>query len=327
MADLDFDELDKAVNTLMAGVDSSKRNTALDEPEDKVVSLDVNTAEAGNEPKAEEPVVESPVEVAAEESTELTEASVVTTPVAPSSLATKRRGQFMDVMHPSSDMKVAAKPIRRNTTVLSPSTDISATTTSDPDPSPPLISEEVQTPAFTTEPLSSPFLPDAKPPKRPLGGVVTAEDTTETPAVTDTKHSPIDLDAEIQTPVAEPTVLPAELGSDILAVESNDLSGVANEPAKEVAQPIEPIDDIADHHAPEPSSVPAGGSIPQQYTEAPSTGDQTSGSIYDTANYHQAISAEATEGKKSSPLKWILLAVALLVVGGGVGIGYFFLTR
>ena len=32
MADIDFDELDKAVNDLMANVDTTKRTAGLDEP-------------------------------------------------------------------------------------------------------------------------------------------------------------------------------------------------------------------------------------------------------------------------------------------------------
>ena len=39
MTELDFDELDKAVNSLMGDVDTSKRNPGLDDPEDNVVTL------------------------------------------------------------------------------------------------------------------------------------------------------------------------------------------------------------------------------------------------------------------------------------------------
>ena len=49
MADLDFDELDKAVNNLMAGVDTSKRQPGRDDPEEKVVDLDANPPEASAE--------------------------------------------------------------------------------------------------------------------------------------------------------------------------------------------------------------------------------------------------------------------------------------
>lgn len=40
MSEIDFDELDRAVNDLMSNVDTSKRHEGLDDPEDKVVTLD-----------------------------------------------------------------------------------------------------------------------------------------------------------------------------------------------------------------------------------------------------------------------------------------------
>lgn len=329
MADLDFDELDKAVNTLMAGVDSSKRNTVLDDPEDKVVSLEPTVEETAKGEPATVATTPAPVQ----------ESEPVASKVSPS-LATKRRGQFMDVMHPSSDMKTVAKPVRRDTVVIAPS--------NTPEEPAPKVDEPVALelessllPAPETisgpvsEPLSSPFLPDAKPEKRPLGGVVDSNAPAEVSASEEKEAlaPAIDPEAEKQTPAPEPVVLPAELGSDVLAVESNDLTGAtADNVPEDTIEPSElSAEDVSSSEeapsVPEPSVVPAGGSIPQQYTEAPSTGDQTSGSIYDTANYHQAISAEATPSKKPSPIKWILLALLLLVVGGGVGVGYFFLTR
>lgn len=39
MTELDFDELDRAVNDLMHDVDTTKRPSGLDDPEDKVVEL------------------------------------------------------------------------------------------------------------------------------------------------------------------------------------------------------------------------------------------------------------------------------------------------
>lgn len=122
-------------------------------------------------------------------------------------------------------------------------------------------------------------------------------------------------------------MLPEELTSDVLAVESNDLTGATPDSVPTVA-PTEVESSAASAEA-EPVAtpeIPAGGSIPQQYTEAPSTGDQTNGSIYDTANYHQAITPDAPV-KKSSPVKWIVLALLLLVLGGAAGVGYFLLMH
>ena len=47
MSEIDFDELDRAVNDLMSNVDTSKRHEGLDDPEDKVVTLDSSSTESG----------------------------------------------------------------------------------------------------------------------------------------------------------------------------------------------------------------------------------------------------------------------------------------
>jgi hypothetical protein len=99
MTELDFDELDKAVNNLMSNVDTTKRPEGLDDPEDKVVSLDATTpatVTASGPLPAPAPVAQS------------------SQPTTPSALAVKRRGQFMDVIHPSSDMTTVARPVKND---------------------------------------------------------------------------------------------------------------------------------------------------------------------------------------------------------------------
>lgn len=355
MADLDFEELDKAVNTLMAGVDSSKRNTALDDPKVKVVSLDAGSDDAKVE-------AEVPTSTFSEPTTEVsnnddttedvsvdTPAPVVAAPA--STLATKRRGQFMDVMHPSSDMKVVSKPLRRTPIVVAPPSDVIAEPTPEDDTDIDDLADSSYSPSVETiqpasEPLSSPFLPDTKPEKRPLGGsVFIADEPDEAPAedeiIVDAGNdvNATATDTIEQVPDANAALLPEELGSDILAVEANDLVGADSSKdltAQTPAEEPKPAERAPDQEAmlqeadPIPAAqavVPAGGSIAQQYDETPSTGDQTNGSIYDTANYHQAITPVEAPVKKASPIKWILLTLLLLVIGSGAGVGYFFLTR
>ncbi len=85
MTEFDFDELDRAVNNLMTDVDTSKRSEAFDDPEEKTVELTDTTDQpsAGSVPPS------------------------VTQP-----LAVQRRGRFMDVVHPSSDMSAPFPPRR-----------------------------------------------------------------------------------------------------------------------------------------------------------------------------------------------------------------------
>ncbi len=369
MTELDFEELDKAVAGLMSNVDTNKRNTALDDPEDKVVTLgsvsDESPATPATSPAPSSPVTE-PVAPVSSPVADPAPSAPTTTP-----LAAKRRGQFMDMIHPSSDMKSTPRqPSRQGVTIAPPSTPLPQVSApaplvmSDPVPTAPIVESaepEIEVPEpvaeptpepiaadisldtaaddSVAEPLSSPFLPDAKPEKRPLGGLAPSE-----------LSAPVDESAIPTPPPAEPDSLhdslPAELHTDVLSVESNDLSNHTEEPevasetvtTGEVPAPvIENVSEpaaVVEEQAPMPdvvpaetTTVPAGGSIAQQYTESPSTGDQTNGSIYDTAAYHQPITAVAPVKKKSSPLKWILIALGLIVLGGGAGVGYFLLTH
>ena len=344
MAELDFDELDKAVNDLMANVDTSKRPAGLDDPEDKVVTIASSDAV--------EPATTNEL-AAAPEPTAPT--SAADTPSAAPALAVKRRGQFMDMIHPSSDMTTTNRPASRQGVTIQPAKSDASTTpaespaASEPAPAPEasntpaeepvtpnttewpdpidMAAEDVEPSTQATEPaapaeepvaapeeqpsepaseaeaapLTSPFLTDAKVEKRPLGG--NASPTTEL----------VEKDAQVAPAEATPpVVLPEELTGDVMAVEAKDLS--------------------AHPEAPKPSAIgtkateAAANSITQQYTEQPSSGDQTNGSIYDTATYHQAIDAEKP-AKKSSALKWIIWIVVLLLVGAAGGAAYFYFTR
>lgn len=344
MAELDFDELDKAVNDLMANVDTSKRPAGLDDPEDKVVTIaptDTAKPATTNEP------------VAAPETAAPT--PVVDAPAAAPALAVKRRGQFMDMIHPSSDMRTSNRPTSRQGVTIQPVKSDAANTPAEvpaaPEPTPApessnapteesaapgtaewpdpidMATEDVEPSTQATEPatsaeepvaapeeqpsepvsedeaapLTSPFLTDAKVEKRPLGG--NASPTTEL----------VEKDAQVAPAEATPpVVLPEELTGDVMAVEAKDLS--------------------AHPEAPKPSAIgakateAAASSITQQYTEQPSSGDQTNGSIYDTATYHQAIDTEKP-AKKSSALKWIIWIIVLLLVGAAGGAAYFYFTR
>lgn len=350
MTEFDFEELDKAVSGLMSNVDTKKRNPALDDPEDKVVELSLPEA--------------APVTSAAAEPQPTPETPAPTATSAPA-LAVKRRGQFMDMIHPSSDMKMPARrPSRQGVTIAPVAPSVSAADAPVEPSIPPVFEPASEVTVPTPEPfvadvsaersesapapLVSPFLPDAKPEKRPLGSPL----GTEQAAIEELSQAPVAQEPE--QPVN--SGLPEELATDVLAVEANDLSNhpeaeapmveaavateseATSEPAEAEAAPMADIAEVATEAAPTlvpepeevpapaPTTVPAGGSIAQQYDETPSSGDQTSGSIYDTASYHQAIDPVATK-KKSSPVKFIFAFVVLLILGIGGGVVYFLLTQ
>jgi hypothetical protein len=191
-----------------------------------------------------------------------------------------------------------------------------------------------------TEPLSSPFLADAKVEKRPLGAPMPELYSPQQP-----EEAAASVEAEVTPePTASESVdqpveveLPEELRGDLMAIESNISNEQAavpqDSPAAPVAQTTRPTREpempktvVASAAAAPAVSLPAGGgSIPQQYREEPSTSDQTTGSIYDTASYHQPLEHPA---KKKTGWLWVIWVLVLLVLGAGGGaLAYLYLLQ
>jgi hypothetical protein len=368
MKELDFDELDRAVNSLMGGVATS---APVKQDDVKTLTIESTLTDA-TPPVFPVGTVDAPAEVAPAPAPREAAVSVRTEErVTP--LANRRSGRFMDVVHPSSDMKKVApsQSASRQGVTLEPLTQPGdfagapveefvpetteslafeeptvatfeeATTTSDwPDPidasSEPT---ELPTPDEQPEPLSSPFLPDAKVEKRPLGGATAPElmvADEAMPSLEDEFASPEVVEAS-QSPA--PIDLPEELQGDLVAIEAGDSSVTPEVP------PVLPTETPTEASEPEkkpvtseqPMVVPAAAtsapavmstgpvSIPQQYREEPSTGDQTSGSIYDTASYHQPLEHPA---QKKSGWLWVIWVLILLILGAGGGaLAYFYLLQ
>ena len=334
MTELDFDELDKAVSSLMA--------------------------ENGTPDTAEQSPVEAPTAPAP---------SAPTPPVTTASPAVRRRGQFMDVMHPSANMRPTNAPIKGQAATITPLTmqasvtpddnstpsDTPTIPTSDIAVEPVLPVEILATPldvdnesegehvtslegesetssaphelVISEDPLSSPFLPDAKVEKRPLGTAAilvepsTVGDAPEVVLPVDASAQPINDEVKLVEPVAEvpiePVSLPDELKEDVVAVEANEV--IHEDTTPDTPEQVSPS-------AVTTADVPSvGGNIVQQYEEQPSTGDQTNGAIYDTSTYHQPLDAKPAK-KKSSALVWVLWIVVLLIVGATAGAAWFYFT-
>lgn len=277
MQDIDFDELDRAVSSASA-------------------------------PQA--PVTEP----SSSDSIAVTNRSA--TPSAPPA-ARRSSGRFMDVVHPSSDMRSASVPER--SAPREPEAPVATERTTDwPDPldfhgfklDEPEKAEETPAPAIIeaepepAQPLESPFITDAKVEKRPLGAFSTMETSVLSEPEPPLLEAPDEelLTAETEETPATPESAPVE----------------ETAPKEEVPQPVV-------ESTPEPAPVeaaPAGPtSITQQYKEQPSTADQPSGAIFDTETYHQPLTH--TPKKKSGALVivWIL---ALILVGAGAGAAVYF---
>lgn len=231
MSDIDFDELDKAVNSLVGDKDEKPQTQSDDMP--------VKTETTDEKP----PVPETPK---VEEKTPTT------------GLPTKRTGKFMDMKQGPSPMSKDASLMNKTETVITPpsGSDIKPTETKDekspsstdmPDPldhtpttalekdddkkpeEEPKEAEEKTKSGLDfeeTEPKkdddkkTSPFIDDAKVEKRPLGGF-SSESPVDPPKKTDEPSDDATKDA--QTPAPEvPVELPPELNKDLVAIEAGE---------------------------------------------------------------------------------------------------------
>lgn len=332
MKDIDFDELDKAVNSLMATTPKPGQN-AEEIPQSQIVNV-APTAETPVEPPSVSPIINAP------EQSELTPSR----PVAP---AIRRSGRFMDMVSKPADQRpvrpaVVPTPSSREGLSITPREEdvtddptassvdsapvnestVPITTTLDPiefsqhmeaaDSAPvesstvPVSDSVIAQQLGSTE---SPFLSDAVVEKRPLNAgaqdmpptdlaSVISEDTEHYSAGSDRLAGDNDEDEPPFTPQV------AELSSDVVAIES------ANGPG--AIQAIETADALSEV---EPPSAPLGAaSIAQQYTKQPSTGDQSHAAIYDASQYPEPISHPA---KSKSGWLWVLWVALLLGIGAG----------
>ncbi len=347
MKDIDFDELDKAVNSLMAtapsdspkGIDDVKPETTLD-----ISSSAPALASAPVLPAA--PTQATTVETVAVTTSAAPAPATPASPVAP---AVKRTGgRFMDMVHTSSDMKpqsrqAAASPSREGLSVQPrPGTGAplgsAAPANQAPSPAPapaldampdPLeLNAAPETPdspepAQAPEPTSpspvvsdSPFIADAKVEKRPLNAEATATepsfDTQMANELTSDEQGVSDDTEKTDASADEPPTTPQvpELSSDLVAIESNE------KVAEPVAtQTVDTKDAAKDVDEP---SVPLGAtSIAKQYKSHPSTGDQSHAAIYDASQYPEPVTHPA---KKKSGWLWVLWVILLLGAGAGAAV-------
>lgn len=357
--ELDFDELDRAVNSLI-----SPTSTTADSPAPVQPSVDnITTNDSASIPvntSTNTPTSDSPI-------------STPSTSESSNQVAERRRsGRFMDVVHPSSDMKTASnavaprpprdeikvtprEPAVADTPVASPAPamtwpdpidfhDTKSQTDSAPSPSVEPESQSVAEPNLatgvtasadtsssdevssgSTGTLNSPFIPDAKVEKRPLGAF-SGEIHTDTPnstgpVKTDEITSEPKPEPEASQPPAEPTSisddqllgpighdeidtpLPAELQDNVLSIESDSTTSSAPAPTTRDDEPVGPT------------------SITQQYTAQPSSNTEKPGAIFDTNAYHKALK---TPAKKKSSWWLVVWIVLLLVVGAGAGAAIYY---
>lgn len=292
MPDFDFEELDKAVSGAMGGTESPTR--------EEVTSRENSTT------------------------------SIPAREVPPA--ARRSSGRFMDMVHPTSDMR-SQRPVSQSATpesVPTPAITPAHESSSTPAPQPFFAENDLSTPA---QPLESPFLPDAKVEKRPLGGYgESALSSTNTLELLDEPHD---------TPApSEVHTMPDPIDfAETSTLETQPVEPTSAEPTEDVelipAEPIEPESTLQSNEnedkglsssealAPDLSAIenaPVGPtSITQQYEEKPSEAPQP-GAIFDTEAYHQPF---AVQPKKKSSALIILWIVVLVVLGAAAGAAFY----
>jgi hypothetical protein len=295
MQDIDFDEIDRAVSSAARTIPPQRAEDIEVAPRPAVVPV----------------------------------TAPVAAPVTPA--ARRSSGRFMDVVHASSDMRparssapsapslhreevidrteVAPRPVA--TTVAStafhwPDTVQASQPTAAPVPEAPAVAEPAA-------PLESPFLANAPIEKRPLGAFSVAESTI--PLIEDPIPAPTELTSPVET---------QSLAADVASL--LDETVVSEEAIVEV--PVADTDTVEPVAEPAPALIeeqPTGPtSIIQQYQEQPSVADaQATGSIYDTEAYHQPI---VQPPKKHSGWLVVVWLLSLILVGGGIGAGVYFIV-
>lgn len=133
------------------------------------------------------------------------------------------------------------------------------------------------------------------------------------------------------SPVSSSAPKPASASASVPPVPSAESTSVPraesseSEPAPRAAESAPkptPASTVSPGSAAAAPAVASAGSIPQQYTEKPSTKADEETPVFDTKDYHQPISKNAD--KKGNTIT-IIIIVSLIVLGAGAGAVFYFL--
>ncbi len=383
-SDIDFDELDKAVASLMGKVGSE----TIDDEEQKTKTLAINstlkpdqtpkydelekTAEKiGDEtvvttddmalpddinrlpdqmnlPAAEEPtpaVVEpasvlNPVTQIPEPASAPEPTPDIAEPVAPKAAPAPRpnSGRFMDMVHPKADMRAAAPapdlivpsrtPAAARSTAAPTSTHDSAVSEA------PEADRAPVNPLADSAALATPFLPDAKVEKRPLGGTVSAvtplSPTNEILSAAEEATATPDLESEES--VVETTPINGEGGKRAGSGDAqHELNPADYEKESSTEQALAQIE-ITEEKAPEPpqtiETVESGDTEnlksgnKMTYQDAQKEMETGGSAIYDVKNYHQPL---AHPKKQKSGWGVVLIVAIIIVLAAALGAAAYFI--
>lgn len=336
MTEMDFDELDKAVNSLMGSVKKSTHDK--DEPTTLTISSTLSADEKPEYDKLEKvakKIGNETIDIAALEDANVTVVEVPST--------VPKSGRFMDVMHPSSDMKSTPvmraprspqlEPVTSTVVEVAAKPTESSMTVSSVDPVDVPVGDATNVQGTTTEEDISDDQADALDTVgQPHDEVISSSEPVVQPQIaTDAsfEHSAQDqptLEPQTSPFIADAKVEKRPLGSAMTATQ------LVDSPEPEVSQsPIETA-----QLAP---SIP--GTIPDEYH-----GDllaiETGASLTDTMDHTNEVAAPANTtpiynvdtihapishpGKKSSGWLWVVMIVLIVAICGGIAAALYLLT-
>ena len=325
MKDFDFDELDRAVSSVLGEQAAPSRDDVAVGRSAAMAPENTSTPERPVSIDVPERSDASQAEVARRD---IGERPVVQRPAGPRSMDIVRRSSSSNQSAPLTALPLPVEPpvqevpVKPRTVVTM--NDITAVPRAEMEqeavPTPQAVESEPVEDTWTP-PVDSPFLPDAKVEKRPLG---TSEPTGDIGFIESKLEEAI---GQPESPVAEPelaveTVDPGlvpmsdpEAESvpefDAVALEGDDL------PLTEVAEPAvlpSPVADVSEYSAPV--------AITPQYTPKPDVEPEASGEIFDTESYHQPFAVQ--KKKKTSSLKVVLIVTLIVLFGAAAGAGVYF---
>lgn len=401
MKDIDFDELDRAVGSVLGGDDKAPRSDA---PQGSSVSAPASAPTPTPAPS--------------------TPSSQPTPTIGSSTAPARRRGQFLDMVHPSANMRTKGSTLptgpRKSLAPIAPK----SPAPSDVTPAPVVDVTEPATPAFTPpapvsepvgdpvatpttepildttpseiapditpsspapeaapsesiwpdpldldattpqdsgddtrasrpapsydEPAQTPFVPDAKVDKRPLGAFASDEDSQDDTSAAipraDIDTASFDASGSDDTPASHPqeSTLPSsaaevsapEFSADLNTIESQGvedeepgIADSADDPAQFTKDSASSETKVArEDKKPAPAASVAAQthtgiahSIPQQYKVDASQHDTAPAhALFDAEEYHQPLLPSGRK-KSNRSLLIVLLLVLLLLVGSALG--------
>lgn len=386
MTEFDFDELDKAVNSLMGGMKAAK----ISDGSDPAKTLTINATLAPNETPEYNKLGEAAQKIGSEalDPTAINKTELNST-LAPGELpsyekinaaarrignetiedargqaSVKRSGRFMDVMHPSSDMKTASVSSGDSSPALSvPPRQPQATATPIASASPLTAAAEEQfSPEAVLSDTATPELrSDSAPTKAPE---VAIPQTSVNPSVPVAVEASAVVDA---SPVISQKSMPEEATDPIVSpfltdakVEKRPLGGTnTSEEATGGAQEVATWPDASKDGGEDMQLNPSTGEasiIPDEFnndllaiettqlkstevipapqvtspsaknTQKASSSDvvENTGAIYDVKEYHAPLKHPA---KKSSGWLWIIITIVIMAVCGGIGAATYLLLK